>query len=59
MIIFSLCTSKLKLKPAQVEVKSESIIIIYPNTSKGAAKLNFALLSLKISIPHVVIKVSF
>ncbi|XP_044732601.1 DNA-directed RNA polymerase III subunit RPC1 isoform X2 [Chrysoperla carnea] len=55
-IRYSLCTSKLKLKPSQVEVKSESIIIVYPNCAKGTSKLNFALLSLKIAIPQVIIK---
>lgn len=55
-IRYSLCTSKLKLKPQDVKVQSETIITVHPNRSKNSSRLNFNLHELKDQIPHVVIK---
>lgn len=56
-IIFSICTSKLKLKPNEVIVESDTIITVHPNSSKNSRRLNFALSELKEQIPNVVVKV--
>jgi len=52
----SICTSRLKLKPHQVTVVSNSVITVKPGKSKST--LNYQLQSLKESVPKVVIKVS-
>lgn len=55
-IRYSICTSKLKLKPYDVKVVSDSLIQIYPSAGKNDDKMNFVLQSLKELIPNVVIK---
>ncbi|CAG9816329.1 unnamed protein product [Phaedon cochleariae] len=55
-IRYSLCTSKLKLRPIDVRVESDTIITVHPNRSKHAGRLNFALSELKEQIPKVVVK---
>lgn len=57
IISFSICTSKLKLKPNDVIVESETIITVHPNASKNSRRMNFALSELKEHIPNVVVKV--
>lgn len=52
----SICTSRLKLKPQQVTVVSDSIITVKPGKSKST--LNYQLQNLKETVPKVVIKVS-
>ncbi|CAG9763359.1 unnamed protein product [Ceutorhynchus assimilis] len=49
-------TSKLKLKPADVLVESDTIITVHPNKSLHSRRLNFALSELKDQIPNVVVK---
>lgn len=56
-IRYSICTSKLKLKPNEVKVISDSIITVYAPFKSSENRLNFALQSLKELIPQVVIKV--
>lgn len=56
-IKYSLCTSKLKLKPADVKVQSETILTVHPNRAKNSSRLNFNMHELKDQIPNVVIKV--
>lgn len=53
-----LTTPKLKLKPSDVEVVSDTLITVHPNKSQNAQRLNFALSELKDQIPKVVVKVS-
>ncbi|KAL3274960.1 hypothetical protein HHI36_019736 [Cryptolaemus montrouzieri] len=53
---YSICTSKLKLKPNDVKVESDTIITVHPNRSKHAQRLNFALNELKNALPKVVVK---
>ncbi|PSN52693.1 DNA-directed RNA polymerase III subunit 1 [Blattella germanica] len=53
-IRYSLCTSRLKLKPQQVTVVSDSMITVRPGKSKST--LNYQLQSLKESAPKIVIK---
>ncbi|CAG9841200.1 unnamed protein product [Diabrotica balteata] len=53
---YSICTSKLKLKPSDVCVESDTIITVHPNRSKNSRRLNFALGELKEQIPNVVVK---
>lgn len=55
-IRYSLCTSRLKLKPNDVEVVSDTVILVRANHSKHSQRLNFALQELKQLIPEVVIK---
>ncbi|XP_025836904.1 DNA-directed RNA polymerase III subunit RPC1 [Agrilus planipennis] len=55
-IRYSLCTSKLKLKPNDIKVESETIITIHPNRTKNLNRLNFSLHEIKEQIPSVVIK---
>lgn len=55
-IRYSICTSKLKLKPADVKVQSETVITVHPNRSKHASRLNFNMHELKDMIPAVVVK---
>ncbi|XP_050312133.1 DNA-directed RNA polymerase III subunit RPC1 [Anthonomus grandis grandis] len=56
-IRYSICTtSKLKLKPADVRVESDTIITVHPNRSTHSRRLNFALSELKDQIPNVVVK---
>ncbi|XP_022912626.2 DNA-directed RNA polymerase III subunit RPC1 [Onthophagus taurus] len=54
-IKYSLCTSKLKIKPADVNIRSSSVITVNPN-SKSQQKMNINLYELNASIPSVVIK---
>lgn len=56
-IKYSLCTSKLKLKPTDVKVQSETILTVHPNRAKNSTRLNFNMHELKDQIPNVVIKV--
>lgn len=56
-IRYNLCTSKLKLKPSDVRVQSETILTVHPNHSKHGYRLNFNMHELKDLIPNVVIKV--
>lgn len=56
--IYSICTSRLKLKPGDVKVESDTIITVHPNRSKHSRRLNFALSELKDQIPNVVVKVT-
>ncbi|XP_066147818.1 DNA-directed RNA polymerase III subunit RPC1 [Euwallacea fornicatus] len=51
-----LTTPKLKLKPSDVVVESDTIITVHPNKSQNAQRLNFALSELKDQIPKVVVK---
>ncbi|KAJ9598140.1 hypothetical protein L9F63_026756, partial [Diploptera punctata] len=53
-IRYSICTSRLKLKPNLVSVVSDSIITVRPGKSKSS--LNYQLQSLKESVPKIVIK---
>ncbi|XP_035735078.1 DNA-directed RNA polymerase III subunit RPC1-like isoform X1 [Vespa mandarinia] len=53
-IHYSICTSKLKLNPKFVTVRSDSIITISPNKQKTS--LNYALTHLKEIVPNIVIK---
>ncbi|KAK9732078.1 RNA polymerase Rpb1, domain 5 [Popillia japonica] len=55
-IKYSLCTSKLKLKPTDVKVQSETILTVHPNRAKNSTRLNFNMHELKDQIPNVVIK---
>ncbi|KAF7263909.1 hypothetical protein GWI33_000924 [Rhynchophorus ferrugineus] len=55
-IRYCLCTSKLKLKPSDVKVQSDTIITVHPNRSQNSQRLNFALSELKDQIPNVVVK---
>jgi hypothetical protein len=57
LLFCSICTSRLKLKPHQVTVVSDSIITVRPGKSKST--LNYQLQSLKETVPKVVIKVGF
>ncbi|KAJ8919935.1 hypothetical protein NQ315_006464 [Exocentrus adspersus] len=53
---YSICTSKLKLKPNDVRIESSTVITIHPNRSKHSRRLNFALNELKELLPNVVVK---
>lgn len=53
--MFSICLSKLKIKPQQITVQSSSIITIKP--FPGKESLDSTLRILKENLPHVVIKV--
>ncbi|KAG5879450.1 hypothetical protein JTB14_027687 [Gonioctena quinquepunctata] len=55
-IRYSICTSKIKLKPTDVKVESDTIITVHPNRSKHLRRLNFALSTLKDQIPNIVVK---
>ncbi|XP_060520188.1 DNA-directed RNA polymerase III subunit RPC1 [Cylas formicarius] len=55
-IRYCICTSKLKLRPGDVKVESDTIITVYPNKSQHSRRLNFALSELKELIPNVVVK---
>nr|XP_023022188.1 DNA-directed RNA polymerase III subunit RPC1 [Leptinotarsa decemlineata] len=55
-IRYCICTSKLKLKPTDVQVESDTIITVHPSRSKHSNRLNFALCDLKEQIPNVVVK---
>lgn len=56
-IKYSLCTSKLKLKPSDVKIQSDTIITVHPNKAKNSMRLNFSMHELKDQIPNVVVKV--
>ncbi|XP_063217430.1 DNA-directed RNA polymerase III subunit RPC1 [Bacillus rossius redtenbacheri] len=53
-IRYSICTSRLKVKPNHITVVSDSIITVKP--SLAHASINYALQALKESVPKVVIK---
>ncbi|XP_049812819.1 DNA-directed RNA polymerase III subunit RPC1 [Schistocerca nitens] len=53
-IRYSICTSKLKLKPGLVTVVGDSIITVKPGKSRSS--LNYALQHLKENVPKIVIK---
>nr|CAD7197843.1 unnamed protein product [Timema douglasi] len=53
-IRYSICTSRLKIKPDLVRVVGDSIITVKPN--KAHASINYALQALKETVPKVVIK---
>ncbi|BES88212.1 Hypothetical protein polymerase [Nesidiocoris tenuis] len=53
-IKFSICTSKLKIKPTQVIVQSPSVVTIRP-PSNSKESIDFAMRSLKEALPSVVI----
>ncbi|EFA01191.1 DNA-directed RNA polymerase III subunit RPC1 [Tribolium castaneum] len=53
---YSICTSKLKLKPNEVRVESETIITVSPSGSKHTHRFNFSLNELKAKLPSVVVK---
>jgi DNA-directed RNA polymerase III subunit RPC1 len=53
---YSICTSKLKLKPTEVRVESETIITVHPSGNKHSMRYNFSLNELKAKIPSVVVK---
>lgn len=55
-IFYSLCTSKLKVKPAYVKVISETIVIVKPAPSSKSSMYH-VLQNLKEQLPKVVIKV--
>jgi DNA-directed RNA polymerase III subunit RPC1 len=52
---YSLCTSKIKLKPNQVEVHGQSVIVIQPDRAKYGAMVNVELQRLVTLTPKVVI----
>lgn len=53
---YSICTSKLKLKSTEVQVKGDTIITIHPGGAKNSTRFNFALNELKSKLPSVVVK---
>ncbi|GBP32372.1 DNA-directed RNA polymerase III subunit RPC1 [Eumeta japonica] len=55
-IVYSICTSKLKLKPANVQIVSEWAIRVTAEGSKHAHCLNFALQQLARQLPSVTVK---
>jgi DNA-directed RNA polymerase III subunit RPC1 len=54
-IKYSICTSKMKLKPFQVEVHGKSILVIVPDRQKFNHMLNIELQRITMLIPKVVI----
>ena len=54
-IRFSLCTSKLRLKPNQVEIHGPSMIVINPDRQKYGNMINVELQRLTTLVPRVVI----
>lgn len=55
MPIFSICTSRLRLKPGQVMVCGPSLILIRPDAVKYGQALNAELSRLNNALPNVVI----
>lgn len=55
-IRYSICTSKLRLRPNDVRVESDTVLTVHPNRSKHSNRLNFNMHELKDLIPKVVIK---
>lgn len=53
-IKYSICTSKLKIKPQQVRIESQTIITVIPQPGKES--MDCSLRSLKDQLPNVVIK---
>ncbi|KAK9891975.1 hypothetical protein WA026_017458 [Henosepilachna vigintioctopunctata] len=53
---YSICTSKLKLKPSDVNVESDTIITVHPNRSKHGQRMGNALHELLNDLPKVVVK---
>ncbi|CAD7087568.1 unnamed protein product [Hermetia illucens] len=54
-IRYSICTSKLRIKPSQVEIHGSSIIIIRPDSTKHGQALNAELQRLVTAIQKVVV----
>lgn len=54
-IRYSLCTSKLRLKPNQIELHGSSIIVIHPDHQKNGHMINVELQRLVSLVPNVVI----
>jgi DNA-directed RNA polymerase III subunit RPC1 len=54
-IRYSLCTSKLRLKPNQIEIHGSSIIVIHPDHQKNGHMINVELQRLVSLVPNVVI----
>lgn len=54
-IRYSICTSKIKLKPTQVEVHGPSLLVIRPDTSKHGNMMNIELQRLTILVPKIII----
>jgi DNA-directed RNA polymerase III subunit RPC1 len=54
-IKYSICTSKIKLKPAQVQIHGPSIIVIHPDRTKYGNMINIELQRLLNLVPKVVI----
>ncbi|XP_011188921.1 DNA-directed RNA polymerase III subunit RPC1 [Zeugodacus cucurbitae] len=52
---YSICTSKLRIKPALVDVVGSSVITVHIDTSKHGATLNAELQRLTIAIQNVVV----
>ncbi|XP_061384425.1 DNA-directed RNA polymerase III subunit RPC1 [Danaus plexippus] len=55
-IVYSICTSKLKLKPGNVQAVSEWAIKVHAEASKHGGWLNVALQQLARQLPSVVVK---
>lgn len=53
--LFSLCVSKIKLKPAQIDIIGRSKIIIYPDMAKHGSSLNIELQRLTLAVQKVVV----
>lgn len=54
-IRYSLCTSKLRLKPNQVEIHGTSMIVIQPDRAKHGNMINVELQRLTTQVPRIVI----
>lgn len=54
-IMFSLCTSKLRLKPQNISSIGQSVLVIYPDTTKCNQALNVELQRLVNAVPGVVV----
>lgn len=54
-IRYSLCTSKLRLKPNQVEIHGQSVIVIHPDRQKYGNMINVELQRLTTLVPRTVI----
>lgn len=57
-IFFSLCTCKLKIKPAFIQVISETIVIVKPAPS-AKSSMYHVMQFLKEQLPRIVIKVRY
>lgn len=54
-IKYSMCTSKLKVKPSQIDIVGHSIILIHPDHTKHCQTLNVELQRLTIAVQNVVV----